>query len=639
MANEVRITVTADAGQANQEIGGLKSALGGIATVAAGIQLSNVFSSAADSVRGFVSESINQASALNESINAVNVVFGLSAEIIQKWGETTATSYGLSRNEFNKMATPMGSMLKNMGYSLDETANLTIAFTKRASDMASVFDTDVKNALSAIQAGLRGEIDPLEQFGVSLSATRIEARALADTGKTVASSLTDQEKAAARVALIFDQTAQVEGDFINTSDQLANSQRKADAELKTLQASMGEKMLPVVLELTKAKMKLVEAIGVLIPAVDFLARNMDVIAPIIAGIGAAIGTILLPKMVLATAAIWAQVAALTAQAIAFAAANPWMAAAAIVAGVATAAYLKHALASTDVSNKTKDVANASEDASTSLGKMSAATKQATQDFGAMTFAQLENYVATELLKNSHEPAWVDSFTAALKAKYEVEKKLKDITDELHESITGEKAAQDAQRASQEASNQAKRAAADAEQNQIRLTRELNYLIDQQRAKLQSTTEQMYDYGKSIRQASVGTFQQLTGAGLGGKAAFDISGQIASSELAAAQARLAQAFTAGQGPFAGLDPGAAMAAFNKLNQALNQGAAGQAGAPLDVLLGLADKMGNPLPGVTITNNITVDGVITDPAATGRAVADAINAAANQGGAVISAGAVQ
>lgn len=41
----------------------------------------------------------------------------------------------------------------------------------------------------------------------------------------------------------------------------------------------------------------------------------------------------------------------------------------------------------------------------------------------------------------------------------------------------------------------------------------------------------------------------------------------------------------------------------------------------------------------TTIVNVNGVITDPAATGRAVADAINAASAQGGAIISAGAVQ
>ena len=57
--------------------------------------------------------------------------------------------------------------------------------------MASVFNVDVEDALIALQAGIRGESEPLERFGVGLSAAKVESRALADTGKKLTSQLTD----------------------------------------------------------------------------------------------------------------------------------------------------------------------------------------------------------------------------------------------------------------------------------------------------------------------------------------------------------------------------------------------------------------------------------------------------------------
>src|SRR6188768_207467 len=180
----------------------------------------------------FAKASVEAASSLEESINAVNVVFGESASTILEFGENAAKSVGLAQSEFNQLATPLGSILKNAGFGLDETAEKTITLTERAADMASVFNTDVSEALSAIQAGLRGEQDPLERFGVGLSAAKVEARALADTGKDTAKSLTDQEKQLARVELILDQTNQTAGDFANTSDGLANQTRILSAEFK-----------------------------------------------------------------------------------------------------------------------------------------------------------------------------------------------------------------------------------------------------------------------------------------------------------------------------------------------------------------------------------------------------------------------
>ena len=275
MANEVRIHVTADTEQAEKSLGGLGGTLGSVGKIATGFLAANVVQSAIGSVTAFASESIKAASSLGESLNAVNVVFKESSQQVLDWGKNNATQFGLSQRAFNELATPLGAMLKNSGMSLDATASTTINLTERAADMASVFNTDVKDALAAITAGLRGEADPLERYGVKLSAAAVEAKALADTGKATAKSLTDQELAAARVALIFDQTKAVTGDFKNTSDGLANSQRIAAAEMETLQAQVGEKMLPAMLELTKAKMALAKVV------VDYLLPAMDAIGKFI----------------------------------------------------------------------------------------------------------------------------------------------------------------------------------------------------------------------------------------------------------------------------------------------------------------------------------------------------------------------
>lgn len=273
MANEVRITVTADTNQAEKSIGGLGNTLSSVGTIASGFLAANVVQGAISGITNFANESIKAASSLGESLNAVNVVFGESADKVLKWGETSATQFGLSQRAFNEMATPLGAMLKNAGFGMEQVSFDTIALTERAADMASVFNTDVKDALGAITAGLRGEADPLERFGVKLSAAAVEAKALAETGKTTAKSLTDQELAAARVALIFEQTEAVAGDFKNTSDGLANSQRVAAAEMETLQAQVGEKMLPAMLALTKAKMAVAKVVvDYLLPVLDAIGR-------------------------------------------------------------------------------------------------------------------------------------------------------------------------------------------------------------------------------------------------------------------------------------------------------------------------------------------------------------------------------
>lgn len=251
--NEVKIDVTVDERDATKgfkktrieadktknsvnKLGGSFKKLGGaIAGALAGASIAAAFAF-----------SIKSASNLQESINAVAVVFGDAAIDITNFGRTAAREVGLANAEFNQLATTTGAMLKNVGFSQSRMAAETIRLTKRAADMASVFNTDVTQALSAINAALRGEIDPIERFGVSMNAATIEAKALELGLAKTKAEISAADKQVARLAVIMEQTAVVEGDFANTSDEFANSVRILKSDLTDLAASLGTKMIPAV---------------------------------------------------------------------------------------------------------------------------------------------------------------------------------------------------------------------------------------------------------------------------------------------------------------------------------------------------------------------------------------------------------
>lgn len=253
----------------NKEVGGLGNTLSTVGKIAGGFLAANIIAGGVGKLTGFIGDSITEGIKLGESLNAVNKIFGESAKTILDWGKNNATSFGLSQQSFNQLATPLGAILRNAGFSLDETAERTINLTKRAADMASVFNTDVDTALQAIMSGLKGEANPLEQFGVGLNAAKVEAQAMADTGKKLATDLTDLEKQTARYNLILKETATSEGDFTSTSGEAANAARIQQARTEELQATIGTKLIPVQLALTKAKLAMVDAIAThVLPALD-----------------------------------------------------------------------------------------------------------------------------------------------------------------------------------------------------------------------------------------------------------------------------------------------------------------------------------------------------------------------------------
>ena len=266
--------------QAEKSAGGFGKALMDVSKIAAGFAIGTALTKLPQLFNG----PIKAASDLGESMNAVQVVFGKASDKLVDFGKISATQVGLSARAFNQLATPLGAMLKNYGMGTSEAAVQTIELTKRASDMASVFNTSVEDALGAVTAALRGETDPIERYGVSVNAAKVEVAALAATGKKSAKDLTDQEKATARLKLIMQQTSAVAGDFVNTSDGLANKQRIIAARTEEVSAQLGEKLMPVMLKFKEIQLAVVETLTT--KFIPVLQQVITYITPFAEAIGA-----------------------------------------------------------------------------------------------------------------------------------------------------------------------------------------------------------------------------------------------------------------------------------------------------------------------------------------------------------------
>ena len=122
-----------------QDIGGKMQKTGGIMTAAF----------TAPIVAGF-GKAVFAASDLQESIGAVETVFGDAAGTMLEFGQTSATAVGMSQEEFNSLGLVTGSLLQNLGYDAEGAADSTVMLAERAADMAAVFNTDVGQALEAV---------------------------------------------------------------------------------------------------------------------------------------------------------------------------------------------------------------------------------------------------------------------------------------------------------------------------------------------------------------------------------------------------------------------------------------------------------------------------------------------------------
>lgn len=223
-------------------------------------------------VKGLKS-TIDAASALNESVNAVQVTFKDASGVVERFSKVAATQAGLSMRQLNELVTPLGASLQNYGFSARQAAAESVKLARRAADMASVFNTDVSQALEAIQSALRGEADPIERFGVGLNEAAVNAEALRLGLARTTGQVTAQDKTVARLSLIYQQTAKFAGDFQRTSAGAANQQRIVAARVENLQASLGQKLLPVYADVLQLTNDLIDSVGKLGDAFDKLGGN------------------------------------------------------------------------------------------------------------------------------------------------------------------------------------------------------------------------------------------------------------------------------------------------------------------------------------------------------------------------------
>lgn len=261
----------------------------------------------------FFKGAIESASTLSESQNAIKVTFGEATGAITKLGEDSAKRLGLSTAAFNGIATQFSAFANTIAGSGGDVAGVIDELSTRGADFASVMNLDVNDALGLFQSGLAGETEPLRKYGIDLSAAAVEAYALANGIWDGTGQMTEAQKVQARYGSLMAQTSKVQGDFANTADGLANSQRIANAELENARANLGTAFLPIVAAVTSfLAATFIPILDGMADAFAWMVENANISIPILAGLGAIILAALAPAIWAAVVATWAWTAALLA---------------------------------------------------------------------------------------------------------------------------------------------------------------------------------------------------------------------------------------------------------------------------------------------------------------------------------------
>jgi hypothetical protein len=278
------LRVLADTSQAASEMGRLGDSTQSFADRAA---------KAAAVAAGFaavgagIMKAAEAASKLEQATGGVEAVFKSSAGAVKQWADQAATSIGLSKSQYMDLATLIGSQLKNAGVAMDELGPSTNRLIQQGADLAAMFGGTTAEAVSSISAALKGERDPIEKYGITLTEAGVQAEILAlglDTSTTAAQQ---NAKAIATMSLITKQGGDAWGAAAREADTFAAQQQVMKAVLENTMAALGSIFLPMLADLARAFTDMMPAIqAMLTPLANLVAVLLSMPTPILGVVAA-----------------------------------------------------------------------------------------------------------------------------------------------------------------------------------------------------------------------------------------------------------------------------------------------------------------------------------------------------------------
>lgn len=178
---------------------------------------------------------------LEQNLGGSKAVYGQYASDIQKIAQDAYKNMGMSQSEYLATANKMGSLLQGSGIEQKEALDMTTKAMQRASDVASVMGIDMSMAMESIAGACKGNFTMMDNLGVAMNATTLEAYAHSKgienfTWKTA----TQAEKNALAMQMFLERTEQYAGNFAREStDTITGSIGYLSAAWDDFKAGLG----------------------------------------------------------------------------------------------------------------------------------------------------------------------------------------------------------------------------------------------------------------------------------------------------------------------------------------------------------------------------------------------------------------
>lgn len=164
-----------------------------------------------------ISSSISEGANLQQSLGGTEAVFGDFAGNIQSTAKDAYKNMGLSASDYMATANKMGSLFQGSGVDQQKSVDMTSEAMQRAADVASVMGLDTSAAMESIAGAAKGNFTMMDNLGVAMNATTLEAYALEKGMNFDWNTASQAEKSELAMKMFMDRTSQYAGNFAKES--------------------------------------------------------------------------------------------------------------------------------------------------------------------------------------------------------------------------------------------------------------------------------------------------------------------------------------------------------------------------------------------------------------------------------------
>ena len=213
---------------------GISSKMGGIAK-SVGSAFVKGTAVAGTALIGLIGKSVSMAGDLEQQLGGTEAVFGQFASQVQAKSKEAFSTMGLSANDYMATINKMGALMQGSGLDIETSMDLSSQAMQRASDVASVMGIDIDMAMESIAGAAKGNFTMMDNLGVAMNATTIEAYALSKGINKSYNEMTKAEQVQYAMQMFLERSSYAMGNYSKENETFAGS-------LQTLKASFGNFM-------------------------------------------------------------------------------------------------------------------------------------------------------------------------------------------------------------------------------------------------------------------------------------------------------------------------------------------------------------------------------------------------------------